>query len=303
MIKKTIKKFASYLGLTVVSKYDSQRQQNYINLLESFCFNSDQLTNACEIIIFSKDRALQLEALIRSYYHYSINPVRLKILYSASNASFLEGYDKLIKQFSDKSIQFYREQDFKKDLITLIESIKVSKVLFLVDDIVFKKEFDCEVFTKIEPKIELLSLRHGKHLNYAYTVQKKQDLPILKTYSKLENTLTWSWENSVQDWAYPLSLDGHLFDTLEMKTLINLLDFKAPNSLFKKRRGICYPLSIIVNNPCNKVQVEHDNFHGTTDASFLNSEWLNGKHIDLAPFHEIENASVHQELPLKLIDQ
>ena len=48
-------------------------------------------------IIFSMDRALQLCALLESYYENVVNPVRLIVIYKASSIEHLRSYQELIK--------------------------------------------------------------------------------------------------------------------------------------------------------------------------------------------------------------
>jgi hypothetical protein len=111
----------------------------------------------------------------------------------------------------------------------------------------------------------------GDHLNYSYVVNKTQKLP--KFIDKDTNFIYWDWSMSELDWDYPLSVDGHIFNRLEILALIENCDFKAPNSLensiqkekklFSYKQGMSYKKARIVNNPCNKVQSEVENLHGT----------------------------------------
>lgn len=307
MFKKTIRNIAKCFGQEVQSSFDFEAKKKYTQLLEKFILKttgfSSKYNQSASIVIFSKDRAMQLDALLRSFYFYSNESPEIKVLYHCSNSSYESGYSKLINDSQYKKVAFLKESSFKADLITLFEQLNSSKVLFLVDDILFKNQFDFNEFSKFNPLSFTASLRHGKHLTYCYTLAKRQALPL---FSKKAAFLTWDWNQADYDWAYPLSLDGHLFDTLEMKVLINDLAYKAPNSLeqamqimnplFKQRPGLCYENSIIVNNPCNKVQVENDNLHGESQIEDLNTKWLKGYKIDFKKFEGILNTSAHQDL-------
>jgi hypothetical protein len=315
-VKNTIRKIAKRLGLHLVSDYDFHRQKLYVNLLEQFITNNaeNKVTEAegsC-IVIFSKDRAMQLDALLRSYFSYVENRVEVKVLYNASTASYHRGYEKLISMYAKRGVGFFEEKSFKKDLLTLFDKeIHSEKVFFLVDDLFFKREIDLSEFTAINPKNYVASLRLGEHLNYSYTLQKEQELPTFEKSKAYPGFLSWSWEGAYYDWAYPLSVDGHLFDVEEMRILLRELDYKAPNSLeaalqlmnplFSKRKGLCFPRSVIVNNPCNKVQSENANVHGAVSIEELNERWLQGERIQFEAYHELANESAHQDLPLKFI--
>jgi len=312
MLKNIIKNIASKFGLVLLSAYDSKRQEKYLEITEQL---ANSLTVSyetdCSIIIFSKDRAMQLDALLGSFFHFAKNPPALKIIYRASSNPFESAYDEVKTAYIANNVEFIKEQNFKADLTTALETINSSKVFFLVDDIIFKETVDFNYFEKIDPKKQILSLRLGKHLNFAYTLQKEQKLPDLSPSKEFNQLLSWDWNLAEYDWAYPLSVDGNLFDTSEVKIMVNHLNYKAPNSfeealqlmtpLYAQRRGLCFEKSVIVNNPCNKVQTENPNVHGAITIEELNNKWLEGYRIDFKTFQGIENKSAHQELPLKFI--
>lgn len=315
-MKNTIKKIAKQLGIYLVSAYDFRRQQLYIDLLEQLILSkveskASETQDTC-IVIFSKDRAMQLDALLRSYFKYVENRVAVKVLFNASTSSYKEGYDKLIAAYKEKEVAFFEEKSFKRDLLALFDKeVTSSKVFFLVDDLFFKRELDLREFTSVNPGKHIASLRLGEHLNYSYTLQQEQKLPVFEKCKDYPGFLTWSWEDADFDWAYPLSVDGHLFATGELRILLRELDYKAPNSLeaalqlmqplFVKRKGLCFSKSVIVNNPCNKVQTENSNVHGAVSIEELNERWLRGERIQFEAYYGLENKSAHQDLPLKFI--
>jgi hypothetical protein len=99
----------------------------------------------------------------------------------------------------------------------------------------------------------------------------------------------------------------------EFKVLVSQLDYKAPNSfeealqvmwpLYSQRTGLCYKKSVVVNNPCNKVQVENENIAGNISIEELNEKYLDGFVIDFLEYQDIENKSAHQELPIQFIKE
>ncbi|MFT5666010.1 MAG: hypothetical protein ACI9DK_000187 [Vicingaceae bacterium] len=306
-MKASIKALLANFGIR--NKYDADRHSEYTKLKKKLEKSSSvKNTEVAKIVVFSKDRAMQLDALLRSYFHYTTNPVPVRILYHASSAEFSEGYKQLQNIFSEKQVEFVQEKKFKPDLIQLFNRLNCSKVIFMVDDLMFKRNIDFGQFTSIDTKQCVASLRLGNHLNYAYTLEEKQPLP---KFEKIENLLSWSWQKAMGDWAYPLSVDGHLFDKEELEILVNELVYKAPNSfeealqlmnpLFAKRRGLCFPTSVIVNNPCNKVQVENDNLFGEISIEQLNQKWLEGFRIEFEEHKDLKNTSAHQELRFNFV--
>lgn len=312
MIKKLVKNIFSRMGLVLMAEYDHARATKYTELLEKIAQETNQeRSNDCSIIIFSKDRAMQLDALLRSYFHYTKNVVPVHVLYYASEVEFKNGYENLISIYKNQGVQFRKEKSFRLDLIKLFEELSSSKVLFLVDDLFFKNSIDFKSFSSIDPKQYVASLRMGKHLTFSYTLQRKQKLPAFSISKEYTDMISWSFNDTELDWAYPLSVDGHLFDSKELKILVNELEYKAPNSfeealqlmnpLFKKRKGLCFSESIIVNNPCNKVQTENNNISGQMTIEELNNKWLDGYRIKFEKEEGILNESAHQEFTLEFI--
>ncbi len=58
-------------------------------------------------IVFSKDRPIQLHALLESYTHYTANPAQLVVLYNVSDNNYEKGYEELQKLWPQ--IQFVKE--------------------------------------------------------------------------------------------------------------------------------------------------------------------------------------------------
>lgn len=259
------------------------------------------------IIIFSKDRSCQLDLFLRSmkfyfdeWYNHKIN-----IIYTYSNKEYSKGYDIIQKEHYD--INFIKEKNFKKDLLTLINKDEEHTVFF-VDDNIFKESFSIydEQFKilKNNKKILCLSLRLHPNLNYCYPARFKMNKPTLLT----DNIFNWNILkiNEYGDYSYPMSLDGHIFKTTDILPLLIRLNYNNPNSLesilsmnpIKKPYMFMYDKSIIMNNPINKVQNWNNNIHGNISSKELNDSYLKGKRISLETFKGFENTSCHQEIDI-----
>ncbi|MCK9445479.1 hypothetical protein M0Q50_01130 [bacterium] len=253
------------------------------------------------IIGFSKDRAAQLDLFIRSFEYYSKEKYDIKIIYTYSNDEFKKGYDKLINYYID--IDFIKEQDFKNDVLKNID-LKKKYTSFFVDDIIFKNKFsindnEFKIFEN-DKSILCLSLRLHPRLNYCYAANSPM---------KPSNKTLFEWEYESGDNNYPMSVDMNIFRTEEIYPLLYSLNYNNPNSLemylsmnpINKPKMICYDKSIIINNPCNKVQTNNPNKHGDIDAKYINDRYLDGYIIDLEEYKGIDNESCHKELPIKFI--
>jgi len=253
---------------------------------------------------------LQLHALISSYLEKVASPVPIHILYQASTPSHQKAYEEVIEIFPDNNISFTKQDSdnsFRSNLISLLKSVNSEKVFFLVDDILFVEDFDIEDFVKFDTDKFVPTLRMGLNLNKCYTVQKDQPLPeFIPTIIKDKDKITWQWDQGAYDWSYPLSLDGHFFSSQEIVTMIQLIDFSAPNTLedelqkfrrfFLFRKGIAYNKSRIVNIPCNKVQIENKNLCGNMHQDFLLEQWQKGYQMDYQKLYGVNNTSAHQEI-------
>ena len=245
-------------------------------------------------IIFSKNRACQLDMLLRSINEMWINRPEIFIIYKAEGG-YNSGYD--ICKREHNNFMFVEEGNFKNDLLRYIE-IKKEYIMFLMDDNVFKEKFEFKGITFFSDLL-CLSLRLHPKLNYCYPKMKKMK-PILKTF--------WNWKTEGEmDFAYPMSLDGHIFRTEDIFSLLRNLNYNNPNSLESElaRNVINKPMmasfskSPIMNIPWNRVQKVFNNQCGNVTADYLHTEYMKGKRLSLEGIRGFENISAHQEMPVK----
>lgn len=268
-------------------------------------------SNTCVGIVFSKDRALQLHALLSSYFEYVKNPAPLYILYTCSHERHSSSYAELQSLFHGQEVAFIKESAFKPDLEGLLKTIDTNNLFFMTDDGLFIDSFDMQEVSAFNPVRLIPSLIKGLDLTYCYIQDRKQNLPpfiqvpeiSLPTHMKY-----WEWNNaeSFSDWAYPLSLDVTFYDKKEIESLIKNTTYKGPNSLetalhnqyspiFLKRKGVCYAKAKYVNIVCNIVNTEHKNrntgIHSTDD---LVKKWEEGFRIQYELFFGKQCTEVEQ---------
>ena len=245
----------------------------------------------CEIsgIVFSKDRAMQLHALLSSYFHYTKNSAPLKILYTYSNEQHKQAYEILHKELDGCPVEFILESDFSLQLTGLIHQLESDRLFFMTDDGIFLDHYDLSDCLKFDPLQNIFSLRLGADMNFCYTYNRRQDVPVFST----ENICTWTWNDMKDspDWIYPLSVDATIFCKKEVEMILDHISFKSPNSLesqmqlyndlFVQRKGVCFSKVKYVNIPCNIVQNEFDNIStGTFSVTELAQRFLDGKRIN-----------------------
>lgn len=275
----------------------------------------DSNSGSAEGIIFSMDRALQLHALLSTYIEKVKNPVPIHVLWRASSRQHKSAYDEVFSLFATRNIYSVYQKNqasFKDQLLAILANIKAEKVFFLVDDIIFINEVDMLDFTQLDAHKTVGSLRLGRNLTRAYTVNKEQCLPpFIKNANYDDDKMVWVWEKGQYDWGYPLSVDGNLFLTREINLLAQYTDFNSPNTFeanlqsyvkyFAHRLGICYTESKILNIPANKIQNDFNNLHGHYHQDELLTAWKNGLQMDYKIFYGFTNESAHQEVGIVLI--
>ena len=93
------------------------------------------------VIVFSKNRAMQLDLCLRSFFKYCQDDLKsydMVVLWTADNQEHKSAYYYLDYMNRNKCL-FYKERDFKDDLLWFVEDYKFT--MFIVDDCVFTNNF------------------------------------------------------------------------------------------------------------------------------------------------------------------
>ena len=270
-------------------------------------------------VIFSKDRACQLEALLRSLRE-QVPDWKSRglwsVVFTASSPRFDEGYRLLRENPATKGVEFLDERAQGAPFADLVRSTMrrqraangAQHCMFLVDDMLFKAPWPQDggkpMRRLLKDKTVLcLSLRMCKRYDYCYARRKDMKLPRFDWWGR------WNWTKSRLDWGYPMSVDGHVFRYDDLLPLVERVSFRHPNSfeaalaenpIRQRPRMVCYPEAVVVNLPINLVQTELKNRAGeqhgiSTEA--LNDAFLAGRRVDLAPVYALrDNRGCHHEL-------
>jgi hypothetical protein len=259
-----------------------------------------------EIVIFSKDRACQLTSLLNSCsdnLHYPLK--NITVLYTASDDLFAKGYE-ILKNANTCVINWYSQNDFKSDLINIIDNFNENvPVMFLVDDDIFFRPLDLQKLLSHFSDIHLFaSLRIDR-------MYKRYKVPSLGI--KNEN-IEWNWKylkKSLSTWHYPFSVDGNIFNSSVIKRMIKDIQFKAPNSFecamhdYRRKKwirgipsAIAPPHAVLFNNPLNKVQTEGETWFQDIPAEALNKKYLEGSRIDTEKLYLCQPDAIHFAAPV-----
>jgi hypothetical protein len=265
-------------------------------------------------IIFSKDRPMQLHLLLESILlNFNVEDYTLNILYKASNDEYNRGYNMIRDLYPQ--FKYKKEKSFKNDVLSLFNDSKYTT--FFTDDDIIYKSFKLNndelhnIFMLTEANC--FSLRLGLNTVNCYTMQRLNKLNNYNTHNfyfdidLIEPVISWKVLDGINDYAYPMSLDGHIFKTEYIKNLCEILEYNNPNlfeaflSNFTKPEMIIssYKHSKLVNIPINRVQETFKNLSGmkhSYSSEDLNEMYLDGLILNLEKMNFNEINGCHQEI-------
>ena len=252
-------------------------------------------------LIFSKDRAMQLDATLSSFLLHGndISGARWVVLYKATSALYRSQYAVLEKRYREY-VSFIEETQFRRQLLDVLKEGRSSDprenrhgfgsfkawrnpsvvrpqnfVLFLVDDNIFIRSFRLdEVVHALTVNLDAIgfSLRLGRNTTRCYTLNRSQSLPNFQLLQK--DILKFNWTHADADFAYPLELSSSVYPLETVLHLVSRMDFDNPNTLergmaVRARRLagrfpflLCFAQSITFCNPINRVQEVYQNRSG-----------------------------------------
>lgn len=262
-------------------------------------------------ILFSKDRAMQLDAALKSFFLHcrDVNNIEMKVIYKASNPMFEGQYAELIGEYA--SVEFLQETDFGTQVLSSVQPGRY--VLFLVDDNIFTRDFSLlPIMETLEHHTDALgfSLRLGRNTRYCYMSDHEQKLP---DFHKIEHGfLKYQWVGAEHDFGYPLEVSSSLYRAGDLIPLLQHIAYSNPNTLEAqmaahaylyngKRFLLCSECSVTFCNPANKVQSVYNN-RGGTNVQYtiheLSRMFAKGIRIDVEKYAGFMPNACHQEVDL-----
>ena len=130
-----------------------------------------------DIIIWSKNRAAQLDLLLRSIRDNFKDAGTIFVLYHATTEEFVQGYEKLISE-NKGQIVYIRQSSFDSDIKLILDKMFSQYILGISDDNVFIKPVNMPDDFKLEDDETAFSLRLGNHHNYCLTADLPMEIPI-----------------------------------------------------------------------------------------------------------------------------
>lgn len=259
----------------------------YINSLRYNSQNCSESNVTC--VIFSRNRAMQLDALLESIERYSKAKFNIIVQYSYS-PNHQKSYEEVEKKYP--YVKFWQETTVNATLKEILKSIKSKYMFYLVDDQVFVGDFDVyEAIPFVDDK-SFFSMRLGKNI----TNWGIKDVPLVPKYNEKGRLLHWKFSDNKgqHDWHYKFSVDGHIYRTIDILRCTMAIPFKAPNSyeanmnsvLFFKtaKYGSAFSQPVVVNliiNACREEAAYENCVGGEFSADDMLKLRENGKSLDL----------------------
>ena len=131
-IFKGLSKVLSFFSLRLISFNDDYLKKSRL-YSELFQINSKVIENSLGCIIFSKDRALQLDGLLRSFYINKIGECKIIVIFSSSCENHQRAYLEVIDRHNKEVVFFEESNGFKSTLLKVLNFIDTAKIFFLVD--------------------------------------------------------------------------------------------------------------------------------------------------------------------------
>lgn len=271
-------------------------------------------TSKVNLVIFSKDRACQLDLLLRSIYklgwHEVIQPW---VIYAASTPDYYKAYSQCFIE-SPFVEPYYQPLEINLQLITksLMRGF-TGFTGFSTDDMVFFRKPEKNLLEILNdlPANGCFSLRLGYNtVIQDYHRQSRQ--PALNLHVVQDGVLKWNPHHypAYANYGYPLALDTHIFHTAKIRDLANKFAWKSTNELESGLQAYrhevtemwSYQHSVSVNIPANNMSgITKAGEKYTYGVDELNKRYLAGERINLSTILAENVVGCHQEMELDFV--
>lgn len=265
------------------------------------------------VLVFSKDRPLQLEATLRSLYTCAQDAadLRVVVIVKATGEAERTGY-RVVGQ-EHPAAELVPETDFNSQVQAYVGSAR--HVMFVVDDTVFVRSFAVsDAVAALEAQANALgvSLRLGHNTTHCYPLNDAQRPP--EFFDAGDAHSFWQgfdWTHAHHDFGYPLEVSSSLYRSADLRPWLARLAFHHPNSLEEQLAAVarefsqshpwllCARQSLAFSIPANRVQNTNRNrasASASTAAPLLTARFLAGQRLDLRPLLNHTPCGAHEEV-------
>lgn len=263
-----------------------------------------------DLVIFSKNRPLQLYALLESCEWYLSGVQQLSVIYYADE-QFKAAYAAVAARFAGahfiEQAQLGARGDFKNLTLRACCATDAAYLVFAVDDIVVIDTVDLRRCAQLLEQYNAYGfyLRLGTDITECYMERRHTGQPPLQLLE--HDVYRWQFHTGSGDWGYPHTVDMTLFRKEDIEPFLTKMSYHSPNTLeghwagyagsVMKQYGLCFERSKMVNFPLNLVQVDWTaNRHSDEcDVHFLLEKFYQGLKMDISVLHQFPHKAPHAE--------
>lgn len=267
-------------------------------------------------IIFSKDRPAQLDLLLRSVERNGGGQFAPYVVWDSSSSEFFDGYE-IVRTEHRGASGFHSLNPFETDTRFYLGGAH-EFVCFMCDDGILYRPLPLDPTLPLQDDNSYLcvSLRLGFNTVVSYPADLRHPVAAFRPPGKLFGRWNWTagaWERD-GDFYYPGSLDGHIFRTADVQRMLAGKTLPHPTALecalmdgcyeiaAERPLMACYPHSVYVGNPINRVSDWSGVRFGATypvTAEECNRRFLAGERIDLDALDFSGVNGAHTEIEFK----
>ncbi|KAF2073585.1 hypothetical protein CYY_005102 [Polysphondylium violaceum] len=238
--------------------------------------------NGIRVVVFSKDRAFQLNQYLRTFYKYSVKDkenqfiIDMVVIYTYSEAKYQQSYQSVIDRYttndSNSNILFIKEENFTQELqVYAIQQNPYHYIMFAVDDIIYYNDFNLGVYAKeLENNPDCLGfyLKMNSYITYCHTCDESISVPIdrvvittnandINNNSNNKSNGIMKWDRSKpdckRDWNYPFDLCSTIYKTEQVDLILkNIIKY------YGIKTGISHPNRLEFNG--NRVIIQKQSY-------------------------------------------
>jgi len=283
------------------------------------------------MVIFSKNRACQLDQLLRSLSEHleERHLFAITVLYVADDAEFSDAYKIVEHQFKFVAfIEQRTDQTIGQQIHNIIVDSRKEFFCMLVDDdiLIRKLSLHSPQFDTFRQNVGIssLSIRLSPSITYCQPLLIAERPPRINSDGVFHWYATPFWRLvrdvsvllgqtglGVGDWAVSMSMDGNFFRLAEFREYFRRLpeirDFGDIEGAMvhvpiPKEYGICFAEAKLINVPLNSVRTDYSYPNMAIDATYLNSLFMSGARLDYRHLCSINSFSCHVEVAPRWIE-
>lgn len=286
-------------------------------------FNMGEQDSLTRVIVFSRDRALQLAGLLESLFTTATDTSLLQVHVLYLNTRSETNYREIMTEWEPRGVKFTDESrtGFEPSLRRLVFDPQTPPtVLFAVDDTLFVQDFSVrEAVTALQLRTSAIgfSLRNGGSTDRSQGFEGMTPWRLGAPSEKLtpsreyvsSRVIAYRWTESIGNFGKPLDISASIYRTIDVRKWLNLIGgIHGPSMLDLELSQLPYhhlqPELLMFSVGCaftltlNNVVSAH---RSAVEATMFDRLFADGYRIDVASYRGYLYETCHEVLMLNTI--